>query len=131
MRGSLVLLVACAAPCALAADASWPAYLGSPGSEQYSPLTQINKSNVKQLEIAWTYPSGEKGSYLFNPTVVEGTMFVLAKNNSIVALDAVTGKEKWVHPNTGAVTQKRRMAPRRTSKGPQWEGGRTRDAGSI
>lgn len=33
-------------------------------------------------------------------------MYVLAKNNSIVALDAVTGKERWVHPNTGAVTQR-------------------------
>ena len=116
MRGSLVLLVACAAPCALAADASWPAYLGSPGSEQYSPLTQINKSNVKQLEIAWTYPSGEKGSYLFNPTVVDGTMYVLAKNNSIVALDAVSGKEKWVHPK-----------PARSHKKGAWpQGGRPR-----
>ena len=81
-------------------------YLGSPGSEQYSPLTQINKSNVKQLEVAWTYPTGEKGNYLFSPTVVGGTMYVLAKNNSIVALDAVTGQEKWTHPNTGAVTQR-------------------------
>ena len=106
MRASLLLVLACAGPCALAADASWPAYLGSPGSEQYSPLTQINKSNVNRLEVMWTYATGEKGSYFFNPTVVDGMMFVLAKNNSIVGLDAVTGKERWVHPNTGAVTQR-------------------------
>jgi glucose dehydrogenase len=111
MRLSLVflsawLLVAWAPQCAKAADTSWPAYLGGPGSEQYSALTQINKSNVKQLEVVWTYPTGEKGNYLFNPTVVDGVMYVLAKNNSIVALDAVTGKERWTHPNTGAVTQR-------------------------
>ncbi|HUI81166.1 MAG TPA: pyrroloquinoline quinone-dependent dehydrogenase [Bryobacteraceae bacterium] len=106
MRRSLLFLLAWAAPSAVAADASWPAYLGGPGSEQYSSLTEINKSNVKQLEVVWTYPTGEKGNYLFNPLVVDGTMYVLAKNNSIVALDAVTGEERWTHPNTGAVTQR-------------------------
>ncbi|HEY6343518.1 MAG TPA: PQQ-binding-like beta-propeller repeat protein [Bryobacteraceae bacterium] len=104
MRAPLLFAVAWA-PWLAAADVSWPAYLGSPGSEQYSPLTQINKNNVKQLDVVWTYPTGD-GNYLFNPVVVDGTMYVLAKNNSIVALDAVTGKEKWVHPNTGAVTQR-------------------------
>jgi quinoprotein glucose dehydrogenase len=106
MRAFLLFLLAWTAQWAHAADASWPAYLGGPGSEQYSSLTQINKSNVKQLEVVWSYPTGEKGNYLFSPTVVDGVMYVLAKNNSIVALDAVTGKERWTHPNTGAVTQR-------------------------
>jgi quinoprotein glucose dehydrogenase len=106
MRAPLLFVLASAAQWTLAADASWPAYLGGPGSEQYSSLTQINKSNVKQLEVVWTYPTGERGNYLFNPLIVGGTMYVLAKNNSIVALDAVTGKERWTHPNTGAVTQR-------------------------
>lgn len=92
MRAPLLVLLICAAKWAPAADASWPAYLGGPGSEQYSSLTQINKSNVKQLEVVWTYPSREKSNYLFNPLIVDGTMYVLAKNNSIVVLDAVTGK---------------------------------------
>jgi quinoprotein glucose dehydrogenase len=39
---------------------------------------QINKSNVKQLEVAWTYPTGE-GSYLFNPIVIDNVMYVQAK----------------------------------------------------
>jgi glucose dehydrogenase len=106
MRAFLLFLLAWTAQWAHAGDASWPAYLGGPGSEQYSSLTQINKSNVKQLEVVWSYPTGEKGNYLFNPTVVDGVMYVLAKNNSIVALDAVTGKERWTHSNTGAVTQR-------------------------
>jgi glucose dehydrogenase len=105
MRAPLVFVLVSAGQWLAAADVSWPAYLGGPGSEQYSSLTQINKNNVKQLDVVWTYPTGD-GNYLFNPVVVDGTMYVLAKNNSIVALDAVTGKEKWVHPNTGAVTQR-------------------------
>jgi glucose dehydrogenase len=105
MRFSLLFLLAWTAQFATAADTSWSTYLGSPGSEQYSSLSQINKNNVKQLQVVWTYPT-EKGNYLFNPTVIDGTMYVLAKNNSIVALDAVTGKERWTHPNTGAVTQR-------------------------
>lgn len=82
---------------------TWTAYLGGADSSQYTSLKQVNKSNVKQLQIAWTYATGEKGTYLFNPIVVDGLMYVLAKNNSIVALDPATGKEVWSHPNEGAV----------------------------
>ena len=71
---------------------SWPGYLGGPDSDQYTALKQINKANVKQLEIAWSYPTGERGNYLFNPIVIDGVMYVLANNNSVVALDAATGK---------------------------------------
>ena len=83
--------------------ATWTEYLGGPDSAQYSSLKQINKSNVKQLEVAWTYSTGERGTYVFDPIVVDGIMYVLAQNNSIVALDAATGKELWVHPNMGGV----------------------------
>src|SRR5580692_2073328 len=100
MRLSLLFLLA---QFATAADTSWPFYLGGPGSEQYSALAQINKNNVKQLQVVWTYPTGEKGNYLFNPIVVDGVMYVLAKNSSVVALDAATGKEIWTHENQGAV----------------------------
>jgi quinoprotein glucose dehydrogenase len=68
--------------------------LGGADSSQYSSLDQINKSTVSRLEVAWRYASAIHGDYRFNPIVVDGTMFVLAKNNSIVALDAVTGQEK-------------------------------------
>jgi glucose dehydrogenase len=79
----------------------WDQYLGGADSSQYSALDQIDKSNVTQLEVAWSYPTGE--NYLFNPLVVGDTMYVLAKGRSIVALDAVTGRERWVHPNEGPV----------------------------
>jgi glucose dehydrogenase len=78
---------------------TWSDYGGGADASQYSALKQINRSNVSTLQIAWTYPTGDPGNYLFNPVVVDGVMYLLAKNNSIVALNATTGKEIWVHEN--------------------------------
>jgi len=99
----LAVAAASAASKAPPPHTTWSGYLGGPDSDQYSALKQVNKANVKQLEIAWTYPTGERGNYLFNPVIVDGVMYVLAKNNSVAALDAATGKELWIHPNEGAV----------------------------
>ncbi len=85
---------------------TWSQYLGGADSSQYSSLSQINKATVSRLDVAWRYSSADSRSYRFNPIVVDGTMFVLAKNNSIVALDAVTGQEKWAHANDGAVSDR-------------------------
>ncbi len=81
---------------------TWSSYLGTPDSAQYSALKQIDKSNVKRLEVAWTFPAGD-GTIRFDPVVVDGVMYVLTGSRSIVALDAATGKEIWVHRNEGAV----------------------------
>ena len=78
--------------------AGWRDYGGASDSAQYSSLSQINRSNVKRLEVAWSYPTGDTNKYSFNPVEVDGVVYVLARNNSIVALDAATGKELWVHP---------------------------------
>jgi glucose dehydrogenase len=104
----LAIVVATAGILAAGADrsfATWSEYLGGADSSQYSSLKQVNKSNVKQLEIAWQYATGP-GTYTFDPLIVDGVMYVLAQNNSVVALDAATGKELWVHPNMGAVGQR-------------------------
>ncbi len=77
---------------------SWTQYGGTSDSAQYSALRQIDRSNVGKLQVAWTYPTGDTKKYSFNPIVVDGLIYVLAKNNSIVALDAATGKEVWTHP---------------------------------
>ena len=82
-----------------AADASryrgWPAYGGGPEQIRYSSLTQINKSNVKQLEIAWTFDSGETGGLQTNPMVVSGTIYTTTPTHKVVALDALTGAKRW------------------------------------
>src|SRR5579875_1302829 len=83
---------------------AWNEYLGSADSAQYSSLKEVNRSNVKQLAVAWTYSTGDSKQYLFNPLVADGKIFVQAKNNSLVALDPVTGREIWVHPFQGPVT---------------------------
>ena len=76
---------------------TWRDYAGGGDSAQYSALKQINRSNVGRLDIAWTYPIGDGMKYSFNPVMVDGVLYVLAKKNSIVALDAATGKEIWTY----------------------------------
>jgi quinate dehydrogenase (quinone) len=98
------LLLTCFASAASAQPyTTWRAYGGAADSSQYSALTQINKSNVARLTVAWTFPTGER-SFSFNPIVIDRTMYVTARDNEIVALDAVTGKELWSHPNERAVS---------------------------
>ncbi len=77
---------------------TWSDYGGSADSSQFSALAQINRSNVTSLEVAWTYSAGDGEHYSFNPLVVGDRVYALARNNSIVALDAVTGREIWSHP---------------------------------
>lgn len=78
---------------------TWKDFGGGPDSSKFVDLTEINKSNVASLKVAWTYPVQDRGSYRFNPIIVDNTMYVLARNNSLVAVDATTGKEIWVHEN--------------------------------
>jgi quinoprotein glucose dehydrogenase len=76
---------------------TWSTYLGNPDSSHYTALTQINRSNVDKLEVAWSYDSGSERAYEFNPIVVGSVMYVIAQHSDIVALDATTGKEIWRH----------------------------------
>ncbi len=96
--------LSCDASAQSQAHRTWSNYEGAPDAAQYSALDQINRSNVRRLQIAWKYPTGDGNKYLFNPIVVDGVMYVLAQQNSIVALDATTGRELWVH-KTAAQTR--------------------------
>jgi quinoprotein glucose dehydrogenase len=84
---------------------TWHSYGGGAHSSQYSALTQIDKSNVAKLEVAWEFPVGER-SFLFNPIVADDTMYVLARDNELVALDAATGAEKWAHHDENGVASR-------------------------
>jgi glucose dehydrogenase len=102
---AISFLLAGRAPDSAATDhMGWRNFGGAPDSAQYSALKEINRSNVPNLEVSWTYSTGDTNKYAFNPLVADGLMYVLARNNSIVALDAGTGKEVWVHP-TGPQTK--------------------------
>ncbi|MFN0127153.1 MAG: PQQ-binding-like beta-propeller repeat protein [Verrucomicrobiales bacterium] len=86
-----------AAPVAAAAppDTDWPVYLGGPGRTLYSSLDQINRENVNQLTVAWSYDTGEKGEYQCNNLVVDGLLYTATPNRRVIALDAATGREVW------------------------------------
>jgi quinoprotein glucose dehydrogenase len=76
---------------------AWGDYLGGNDSSHFSSLDQINRANVSQLEMAWQYDTGDRTSYGINPLVVDNLIYVIAKNNSIVALNASTGQEVWTY----------------------------------
>src|SRR5262245_41751173 len=64
-------------------------------SSNFMDFDQITKANVKDLEVAWFYPYG---AAVFSPVYVDGVLYGLGRNSSaLVALDATTGKEIWIH----------------------------------
>jgi quinoprotein glucose dehydrogenase len=77
---------------------SWNDFLGGPASSHYSPARQITPGNISRLELAWSYPTGDDVTYTFNPLVIDNIAYFAAKQGSLVAVDATTGKELWVHP---------------------------------
>ena len=83
---------------------TWSDYGGSSDGAQYSALHEINRSNVSKLQQVWSYRTGDDRKYLFNPLVVDETMYVLAKDNAIVALDAATGRKLWSHVTVAQAT---------------------------
>jgi quinoprotein glucose dehydrogenase len=56
---------------------------------------------VDQIDVAWSYPYAETG---FNPIVAHGVIYTRARNQSIVAIDAATGKEIWIHDGLTGMT---------------------------
>jgi quinoprotein glucose dehydrogenase len=85
-------------PLASAADpanADWSSYLGDKQRSLYSPLKQIDKSNVAKLQVAWTYETGDKGEYQANNLIVAGVLYTPTPTRKVVALDAATGRELW------------------------------------
>ena len=77
---------------------------------RYSPLKDINRSNVTQLKVAWSYPL--KAANTATPLVVGGTMYFPA-GNRLVALDADTGQEKWSYTIPNGADGKARNASAR------------------
>ena len=81
----------------------WTGYGNGPDNSRYFASRQINKSNVNQLQVAWTYPYGDTSG---NPIVVRGVIYGRGRNGSIVAVDAKTGKELWVRENMNGMTNR-------------------------
>ena len=75
--------------------ATWPVWGGNAENNHYSALSQINRDNVKQLTMAWSFDSQEEGGLQTSPIVVEGVLYGITPTEKIFALDAATGKLFW------------------------------------
>ncbi|HVG17389.1 MAG TPA: c-type cytochrome, partial [Chitinophagaceae bacterium] len=83
----------------------WPVYGGNKAGNRYSPLQQINSSNVKNLKVAWIYdarepvdsanPNQRPKEIQCQPIVVDGIMYGTTPEVKLFAIDAATGKELW------------------------------------
>lgn len=86
-----------------ATNGEWHFYGGDAGNTKYSPLDQINASNVKELEIAWRWKAenfGPRPDYLWEvtPLMVKGVLYFTAgSRRDVVAVDAATGETLWMY----------------------------------
>ena len=82
----------------------WPNYGGDAGESHYSVLDQINRSNVRNLKVAWEWQTGEAplpeyktapGAFEATPLMIGGVLYLSTPYNRVVALDAATGRQLW------------------------------------
>lgn len=97
--GSVTLLIASLAISTGSAkqplsDQDWPIYGGSSAGERYSKLTQITPANVNRLTEAWRVETGP-GGLQTSPIMIGRVLYVCAPDQSVMALDAATGKQIW------------------------------------
>ena len=75
---------------------SWLSYGQTYKEQRFSELTQINRSNVAELNLAWSKPIGDYNMRMQGtPLVVDGVMYVSNGWSVIYALDATNGEEIW------------------------------------
>ena len=73
----------------------WPVTGGTSGGTRYSSLSQINRTNVKELQVAWSFDTRETGGLQTTPIIVNGVLYALTPSQKVVALDASNGKLLW------------------------------------
>ena len=73
----------------------WPTFGGQPGGGQYAALDQIDVSNVNRLEVAWIHRSGDDAWLEVTPIHANHTLYYCTPMNRVIALDPVTGRERW------------------------------------
>jgi len=84
----------------------WPYVGGTQAHDKYSPLADINRTNVDELEIVWSWDPNEQpmpelgarpGRFQASPLMIDGTLYFPTMYSRVVALDAETGAEKWIY----------------------------------
>jgi len=92
----------------------WSVYGHDPGGIRYSPLTEINRQNVDQLKVAWTFHTGDisqgsqdqrRSGFETTPIVVDGTLYLTTGFNRVIALDPEKGTQRWAYDPLVDVTE--------------------------
>ncbi|MEM9325326.1 MAG: PQQ-binding-like beta-propeller repeat protein [Bacteroidota bacterium] len=81
------------------AFSTWETYHGDPTASHFSSLSQINKENVSQLEVAWIFETGDKderSEIQCNPIIIGRTLYASSPRTKVFALDAATGERQWI-----------------------------------
>ena len=107
-RWLILFLTACCLPGVCQAqstsDVGWPNYGNDPGGARYSPLNQIDHTNVAKLQVAWTFRTGalnirsdlnRKATFEATPILVDGKLFFSTPYGHIIALNPQTGGKLW------------------------------------
>lgn len=131
---AVILIVGAILPPGAADKDEWIAYGRDPGGSRYSPLAIINRDNVTKLQVAWTFRTGDAWqpkhgrptAFEATPLYVDDTLYIGTPLGRIIALDPVTGKERWSYDgksprdagygdfaNRGVSTWKPATGPRR------------------
>ncbi len=101
---SLLLLVPGLVTAQTVPDAGWPTYGNDPGGTRYSPAKQMDRGNVAQLRVAWTYRTGalpfdedldKKAAFEATPILVDGKLFLSTPYDHVIVLNAVSGVKIW------------------------------------
>ena len=98
-------LSAAAIPLGAQTDAEWPAWGRDPGGQRFSPLATIDRGNVQALKVAWTFRTGDAyqpkdsrpTAFEATPLYVDGTLYLSTPLGRILALDPVTGQQRWAY----------------------------------
>jgi len=102
-RGTLLLSILLATACRITTntDHDWPVYKADANSTSYSPLDQLNKTNVAMLRLAFTFDPGDSipgdrpASSECNPIEIDNTLYFTSGRHRVYAIDATTGKQRW------------------------------------
>jgi quinoprotein glucose dehydrogenase len=102
LAGAAVLDAEAAKP-AGSSDDEWTSWGRDPGGQRYSPLSSIDRTNVRSLKVAWTFHTGDAyqpqhskpTAFEATPLYVDGTLFLSTPLGHVFALDPVTGKARW------------------------------------
>jgi quinoprotein glucose dehydrogenase len=107
---ALTLMSVAASSCASRPSGSdvdgWGYYGHDPGGIRYSPLTQITRSNVSQLRVAWTIHTGDvsdgtngrqRSGFETTPILVDDTLYFTTPFNRVIAVNPETGQQRWAY----------------------------------